>query len=372
MSVSPSAALPYDRDVINDALSCVREAIAAKIGHYLDGRAGEPGAYAGLYRLLREYPFRQGKMLRPTMCISAARATGAHGHAALTVATALELYHNAFLIHDDIEDGSESRRGEATLHRQVGIARAINAGDATNVMSVGLLLENLAVVGVAKALHLLHEIELMARQSAEGQAMELDWVNDNVAALSDDDYFAMCTKKTCWYSFITPLRTGLIVGWPLGRADELAPAISAITRFGAAIGIAFQIQDDLLNLRGEAEAYGKEIGGDLYEGKRTLMLNHLLRQSSRRNEILAILATPREHKTAAQVTLIFDEMQRCGSIEHGWQAARAHADLAAALLADLVFMQPRTPLQADEAWGCEVTDARFLRELVNYVIYRNL
>ena len=66
------------------------------------------------------------------------------GHTALTVATALELYHNAFLIHDDIEDGSQSRRGADTLHRQVGVASAINAGDATNVMSVGLLLENLA------------------------------------------------------------------------------------------------------------------------------------------------------------------------------------------------------------------------------------
>ena len=280
-SADPAQAPHYDRAIVNDALSCVRSAIAGKIGHYLDARAAEPGAYAGLYRLLRDYPFRQGKMLRPAMCIATARALGAPGHAALTVATALELYHNAFLIHDDIEDGSESRRGAATLHRQVGVARAINAGDATNVMSVGLLLENLSVVGVAKALHLLHEIELMARQSAEGQAMELDWVNDNVASLSDADYVAMCTKKTCWYSFITPLRAGLIVGWPVGAREEIGPAIEAITRFGLAIGIAFQVQDDLLNLTGEAQAYGKEIGGDLYEGKRTLMLNHVLRESPR-------------------------------------------------------------------------------------------
>jgi geranylgeranyl diphosphate synthase type II len=372
MGVEQAAALQYDRDVINDALSCVRAEIAGKIGSYLDARAGEPGAYDRLYQLLRDYPFRQGKMLRPTMCIAAARALGAMGHTALTVATALELYHNAFLIHDDIEDGSHSRRGADTLHRQVGIARAINAGDATNVMSVGLLLENLAVVGVAKALHLLHEIELMARQSAEGQAMELDWVNDNVAALNDDDYIAMCTKKTCWYSFITPLRAGLIVGWPVGRAEEIGPAITAITGFGASIGIAFQVQDDLLNLRGEQEAYGKEIGGDLYEGKRTLMLNHVLRESPRAAELLAILAAPRERKTAAHIQLILTEMERCGSIEHGWAIARAHADLAARLFAEFDFLAERTPLRPDEAWTCEVTDARFLRELVNFVIYRNL
>lgn len=366
------AAPPYDAGVINDALSCVRSALLEKIGSYLDSRAAEPGAYGGLYALLRDYPFRQGKMLRPAMCIAAARAVGAPGHAALTVATALELYHNAFLIHDDIEDGSESRRGSDTLHRRVGVARAINAGDATNVMSVGLLLENLAVVGVAKALHLLHEIELMARQSAEGQAMELDWVHANTACLSDDDYVAMCTKKTCWYSFITPLRAGLIVGWPHARADELAPALEAVTRFGSAIGIAFQIQDDLLNLLGEAETYGKEIHGDIYEGKRTLMLNHVLRTSPEAARILAILATARERKTAEQSAFIFDEMQRCGSIAHGWQVARAHAALAAELLAQWRFLKPATPLAPDEAWTCEVTDARLLRELVNYVIYRNL
>lgn len=362
----------YDAAIINDALSGVRAAIAQTIGVYLDARAAEPGAYCALYALLRDYPFRRGKMLRPAMCISAARAVGAHGESALTVATALEFYHNAFLIHDDIEDGSENRRGAETLHRRVGVARAINAGDATNVMSVGLLLENLAVVGVAKALHLLHEIELMARQSAEGQAMELDWVSENVPALADENYFAMCTKKTCWYSFITPLRAGLIVGWPLGRDAELAPAMEAVTSFGAAIGIAFQIQDDLLNLVGETEGYGKEVHGDIYEGKRTLMLNHVLRTSPQADEILRVLATPRQNKTAQQAAMVVEEMKRCGSIEHGWQVAREHADLAAKLLAALGFFAPATPLRADEAWVCDAADRRFLHELVNYVIYRNL
>ena len=96
----------YDRVIVNEALSACRSAIVDKIAQYLDSRREEPGAYGGLYDLLRDYPFRVGKMLRPTMCISAARAVGGMGQSALTVAAALELYHNAFLIHDDIEDGS--------------------------------------------------------------------------------------------------------------------------------------------------------------------------------------------------------------------------------------------------------------------------
>ncbi len=364
--------LPYDEAIINQVLSHCRQAVVGKIGDSLQARKGEPGAYQALYDLLGDYPFRTGKMLRPAMCISAARAAGAEGHSALTVAAALELYHNAFLIHDDIEDGSESRRGDDTLHRQVGIARAINAGDATNVMSMGLLLENLALVGVAKTLHLLHEIELMARQSAEGQAMELDWVAANTARLTDQDYFTMCAKKTCWYSFITPLRIGLIVGWRSTRDEALALALEQTCRFGMALGIAFQVQDDLLNLKGDMAHYGKEIGGDIYEGKRTLMLNHVLAHSPHSEKLLQVLNIPRAHKQPEHIALVLKEMRRCGSIDHGWRVAREYAGRAAKMLEQFHFLSATGGVAADEAWSCEFADGRFLRELVNYVIYRNL
>jgi geranylgeranyl diphosphate synthase type II len=219
---------------------------------------------------------------------------------------------------------------------------------------------------------MLHEVELMARQSAEGQAMELDWVATNAGRLTDQDYFVMCTKKTCWYSFITPMRSGLIAGWPAGSDGDLGDALERITRFGMILGIAFQVQDDLLNLRGEMDRYGKEIHGDLYEGKRTLMLNHVLRTSDAAPRILAILAMTREEKTAEHIAFVYEEMQRCGSIEHGWNIARTYADRAGAMLGSLEFIVPRTPLAPDEDWGCEFADARFLRELVNFVVYRNV
>jgi geranylgeranyl diphosphate synthase type II len=364
----------YDKRIINAALHYTRSAIATKIEGLIESKRRVPGAYEPLYDLLAEYPFRKGKMLRPTMCVSVARAVGGMGHTALTAATALEVYHNAFLIHDDVEDGSQSRRGKDTLHEMVGVPRAVNVGDATNVLAVSLLLENLAVVGVAKALHVLHEIEHMARQSAEGQAMELDWVAANPADLGDQDYFRMCVKKTCWYSFITPCRIGLIVGSPPTGDAVLEEHLERLTRFGMALGVAFQIQDDLLNLEGELQAYGKEIGGDLYEGKRTLMLNHLLRRcdEAARRRILKILATPRQRKTTEDVAFIFDEMQRCGSLAHGKAVARDQAGKAAALLDTLDFLQAEMAVRGGEQWNEPVVDRRFLKELINYVIYRNL
>ena len=363
----------FDRQVINRALDYTRQRVGETIEALIQGKSDEPGAYQPLYDLLADYPFRVGKSLRPTICTSVARAVGGYGHLALTSSAALELYHNAFLIHDDVEDGSEKRRGRGTLHELVGLPRAVNAGDATNVLAVSLLLENLPVVGVAKALHVLHEIEHMARQSVEGQAMELDWVATNAFDLGDDDYFQMCIKKTCWYSFITPCRIGLIVGMPATKPTNLLDPLEGLTRFGMAVGIAFQIQDDLLNLEGEMEQYGKEIAGDIFEGKRTIMLNHVCAHAAgSRQKILDILALPRPEKTREQVQFILGEMARCGSLEHAKVIARREADRALELLASLDFLQEQMPVRSGEEWEVPEVDRRFLQELVNYVIGRNL
>jgi geranylgeranyl diphosphate synthase type II len=364
----------FNQTIINEALQNSRSAIVSKIQEFVDSKRQSTGAYTPLYDLLTDYPFRMGKMLRPTICISVARAVGGMGQSALATAAALELYHNAFLIHDDIEDGSESRRGKETLHSRIGIPRAINVGDATNVLAVGLLLENLSFLGVTKTLNILHEIEVMAQQSVEGQAMELDWVADNAAYLTDQDYFTMCVKKTCWYSFMTPCRIGLIIGNPNANASELIKPLAELTRFGMLLGIAFQIQDDLLNIVGEIETYGKEIGGDIYEGKRTVMLNHVITHSKPQEaeKILNILAIPREKKTPDQIEFILQLMRNYGSIEHGWDLARSYANQSAELFESLDFLQAETPVHPEEKLISEYHDRRFLEELINYVIYRNL
>lgn len=362
----------FDKTIINETLQQSRRAITDKIINFIDVKRDTPGGYAPLYEMLKDYPFRKGKMLRPTMCISAARAVGGTGDKVLTTAAALELYHNAFLIHDDIEDGSESRRGKETLHHAIGVARAINVGDATHVLAVDLLLENLSFIGIQKTLNVLHEIEFMAQQSVEGQAMELDWVANNAQGLTDQDYFTMCVKKTCWYTFMTPLRIGLIIGHSTSHLSELVKPLADITRFGMILGIAFQIQDDLLNLIGELKTYGKEIGGDIYEGKRTIMLNHAIANSEASDRILEILALPREQKKAADIKFIMAEMKRCGSIEHGQQLACLLAHQADEIFESLDFLQPESPLQPGENGISSFQDRRFLKQLINYVIDRNL
>ena len=114
-------------------------------------------------------------------------------------------------------------------------------------------------------MRIFEEVDHLVVETLEGQAMELGWVRDNDLTVKADDYFRLVLKKTAWYSFIHPLRIGALVAngadRDLGRFD----------RFGYLIGVAFQITDDVLNLNGNVARYGKEINGDLWEGKRTLL-----------------------------------------------------------------------------------------------------
>ena len=160
------------------------------------------------------------------------------------------------------------RRGAPSLHALHGVPLALNAGDAMLLLALRPLLDNHESLGASLALKVLDDTERMARESAEGQAMELGWRRDNVMDLRDDDYFLMVLKKTAWLGVIHPMRVGALIGRAVG------PTSNRFIRFGFFLGVAFQIQDDLLNLSKPDQSYGKEALGDLLEGKRTLMFIH--------------------------------------------------------------------------------------------------
>ncbi len=249
--------------------------------------AGDPCSPV-LYDLMLDYPLRDAKGLRPALCIATSRALGGGLEAVLPSAAILELYHNAFLIHDDVEDGSEQRRDRPTLHRAHGVSIAINVGDGMLALALGPLLDNTRVVGLGKAIRIMQTVARMARETAEGQAIELDWIRRARWDVEDDDYRKMVIKKTGWYSFIAPVTIGAIA------AGANAARLEALAEMARELAIAFQIRDDVLNLRA-AGPYGKESNGDLWEGKRTLIVLHMMRtlDGSDRAEAAAIFAKPR-------------------------------------------------------------------------------
>lgn len=310
---------------------------------------------AYLYDLIPSYPQRPGKGLRASLCLATCKALGGRLDRALNSAAAIELFHNAFLVHDDVQDESESRRGGPTLHAEHGIAIAVNVGNAMNLLALGRLRANRELLGPSLAWRILAESEEMMRHSLEGQALEISWIHDNVCDLTDDDYYRMCLKKTSWYTCIFPCRVGALIARE-GRFDP-----TRLDRFGWYLGAAFQIQDDLLNLVGDYGKYGKEISGDLWEGKRTLMLIHLLRTAGEadRERVRSFLARPRRERTAEEVLWLHGLMRDHGSFDFAREAAlnlaRAALDQGQKALSDVPDSE----------------DKEFLLEAARYVIERD-
>ena len=169
-------------------------------------------------------------------------------------------------------------------------------------------------------------------------------------------YLRMTLKKTCWYTCIHPCRIGGIIG----SRGEVNPDV--FNRFGYYMGAAFQIQDDVLNLVGDVEKYGKEIGGDIREGKRTLMLIHLLKECrpAEKKRMRAFLATPREDRSDGDVAWVYDRMAKYGSIDYARKTAR---HLAGAALHEFFIAYGSLP---------ESDDKSFIRDIVFYMIEREL
>lgn len=310
-----------------------------------------------LYDLVRDYPGRPGKGLRPTLTLAACAAHGGRTEDAVRAAAAIELFHNGFLVHDDIADGSTHRRKHPTLHRAEGVGLAVNAGDALNLLAVDTVLSNLSTLGLARTLALIGEITHMCRETVEGQAVELGWIREGRVPPADEDYFRMSTKKTGWYTCISPCRLGAICA---GETDPTR--LDAYVEAFRLIGIAFQIQDDLLNLVGETALYGKEPLGDLLEGKRTVMLIHLFREADpdTRRRMEEIIRLDRREKTQEDAREILRAMEEAGSLEYGFDLADrlAHRGIRK-------FEEDLDFLPDSEAKGV-------LRQVANYVTTRPL
>jgi geranylgeranyl pyrophosphate synthase/uncharacterized protein with NAD-binding domain and iron-sulfur cluster len=306
----------------------------------------EPQRY--LYALVKDFIGRSGKGLRPALCIATARALGGRADDALPAASGLEMLHNAFLVHDDIEDGSDSRRGVATMHRSTGVPIAVNTGDAMHALAMRLFRKCGEQLGPAAAMRIFDEVDHLLTETLEGQAMELGWVRDNDLTVGADDYLRLVLKKTAWYSFIHPMRIGALVANSgdrnLGRFD----------RFGYLLGLAFQITDDVLNLKGNISRYGKEINGDLWEGKRTLLLTHAFGHANRtdREWISGFLSRPRERRLPREVLRLHQIIASGGSIRWAQQVAAALAQAAAREFENSAFAGVPTSIDLDWLRAC--------------------
>ena len=279
--------------------------------------ACEPGCEAGpradleryLYAPYARFTASGGKRTRPALCLLGCEAVGGDPALALSAAAAIENFQSAALIHDDIADKSELRRGEPCTYVTEGTGVAVNIGDLGLSIVLGGVLADESLPA-EKRLAVMAQLYRMELRTIEGQALDLGWVRDRRWDIAPDDYLYMASHKTAYYSAAVPLVAGAIVGG--GTQVQL----DALDGFGMAAGLAFQLQDDLLNLVGDAEAQGKDYRSDITEGKRTLLVVWALAHlgQAERDELIAILEseTADPERLARAVGLI----ESAGAVDH--------------------------------------------------------
>ncbi len=212
-----------------------------------------------------------GKRIRPAVLLMAARMSGYSGEHAPLFASVIEFIHTATLVHDDIIDESEVRRGRQAVHSRWGNDVTVLLGDFLYIKSMSMALSRDSL----DFIRLLCEVTL---RMIEGELYQL--TKNGIVDLSEDEHFEIIRRKTA-YLFAGSARIGGMLGPATNVEQE-----DALWDYGLNIGMAFQLVDDLLDFTGEEDALGKPVGGDLREGKMTLPVIHLLASGDARAAVL--------------------------------------------------------------------------------------
>lgn len=298
----------------------------ARIEARLHAQLRTQGDYARL--LLAHAAAGRGKRLRARLTLLAAQAAGASGQNAERLAAAMELLHQATLMHDDVIDESRRRRHHPTLNARFGNQAAVLAGDLIFVKAVSLLLAG----RYSEAINAI--VVRAATDVCIGEIQELKFQRD--PAMTPAQYLEVAGKKTA---------SLMAAACESGAASAGAPPalVSGLARYGREFGLAFQIQDDLLDWVGRSARLGKPVGADLQAGRITLPLIfglRLLRGAERKT--LETAARRGTWRKAALRSLL----ERCGALDETRRLARAHAQRARAALRSLPETPARTSLLA--------------------------
>jgi len=276
-------------------LKLIREAVEEQLAARSLGTRSPEGLFAPIDYTLR----LGGKRIRPLLACAAAVAFTEAWQRVLPVAVALEIFHNFTLLHDDLMDRSPLRRGQETVYRRWGDNTAILSGDAMSIEAYASLAE---VADKSLLAELLPRFSQMALEVCVGQQYDMEF--ETRSEVRVEEYMEMIRLKTS-VLLGSSLELGALVG---GATAEQARALYAV---GIQLGLAFQIQDDLLDVYGDEKTFGKPIGGDIVNAKKTLLLLYTLEQLQgedlkRLQKILAY--TPEERRAYIdEVRTLYDK-----------------------------------------------------------------
>ena len=280
-----------------------------KINEYLM-RSMEVIEDKNLKAAMCHYPAAGGKRLRPLLTTMVCEAVGGRWEKAVPFGVALEVVHNFTLVHDDVMDEDDTRRGIKTVHAQFGVPEAILAGDALFARAFEIVSEtDVDSAGVVKLTNVLAK---SVRLLAEGQQMDMDF--EDAKKVTSDQYMKMIERKTA-VLYSAAAQGGVIAGGGTEKQEE------ALFEFGRLVGLGFQIWDDVLDLMSDQETFGKPVLNDIRNGKKTLIVISALEDLTglERKEFLKTLGNKKAKVT--QLKLARDLLQDVGAIDHATRVA---------------------------------------------------
>jgi len=316
-------------------LNSVLQKYAAMVNQQIEQYIPRTGQPVTLHQPMWELLDRGGKRFRPALTFLFCKAVGGQERRALPAAAAVEILHNMTLIHDDIEDQSELRRGKPCIHIMFGQSTAINSGDAMLIKVFEAVADGTLHAEIKN--ELIQRFVERAFQITRGQALESEL--NGRSSFTEQDVIEVLRSKT---SALVALacEAGAIVA----RAKK--SQLLAATKFGEATGVGFQIVDDLLNVTGDVHKYGKEIGGDIREGKRTIMAAHLTKSASAedRNQFMRMLG--KSTISQEEITEAIELYKKYGSLDHAKRLADSYIENGLSALKKLPESNARATIEA--------------------------
>ena len=258
-----------------------------------------------------------GKRIRPMIAVLAARAVGYQGDAHVTIAALIEFIHTATLLHDDVVDESDMRRGKATANAAFGNAASVLVGDFIYTRSFQMMtsLGSLKVLEVmSKAVNVI----------AEGEVLQLMNVND--PDITEENYMRVIYSKTARLFEAAAQCSGILAGCTAEQEQ-------ALQDYGRYLGTAFQLIDDLLDYKGDAASLGKNVGDDLAEGKPTLPLIYVMQHGT--PEQAAAVRKAIEESGREDFLPVLAAIRATGALDYARQQAEKEAELAIAAIREL-------------------------------------
>jgi geranylgeranyl diphosphate synthase, type II len=301
------------------------ELLSQKFALYFD-KKHFPAEPASLYDPNEYFLKLGGKRIRPVLCLMGNELFDEIKEDAWHVGTAIELFHNFTLIHDDIMDKAPLRRGMETVHTKYGENTALLAGDVMLITAY----EEMNKISIEYLQSILRLFNATAKEVCEGQQMDMDF--EKMDSIGLDAYLKMIELKTS-VALAASLQTGSILGGAGERNQHL------LYEFGKKLGIAFQVQDDYLDAFGDPHKFGKQVGGDILANKKTFLLLHALESASasQLKELKNLLANNSADKIEKVVQIFHD----CKADEWALKLKNKYLDEAFNHLEDIAVLSKR-------------------------------